>query len=619
VENLIDEGDGNDSQPKSLLRCCSPDLCWALVRHWWEVTSSPAYLTSKLSRRGTWDWALPMWPAASLLADVISLLLSGDQETRTRSVVVIDILWLAVSLVLTKAPRSTLWPDAGMTAYFVLSFIVGGVSDTVSPYLMQISTPIVMVVGLLLGLHSFLSIAMLLAVCFLSYWVDLETFYRVEYPAQTFLCCTTSLIMEYLVASSYLQGQRILAEKFKLLDVATDGWGVLDRQTYTFTGFSEKLAQTLGRSDLIGVPLKALVCWRDHDALENVLRSAAQDQGLGGNIGFAHSLLTIRCSEMVFDARLIVHGLSTSETIDICLVVVGEIRKQDSTTGLSSATTAPPTRSLPDNMRLPALPPSSTSGLRSEAGDSCHPMARMGLVLPPPLPSRSSHRGSVRSRSIRSSGYDASDSEVEVEWAAPAADGASVLSIDDLGASAQGVPRRSVALQTPRWLATIGRRDAAGQSPPGTVRANGAGSTSSASSMRRYRNLGHIKRSTLQLSHFEATPVATRTQALQQMVRSCNTGLVWQCCAMHASWQSMLEIINHNLAKRCERLEVPHTDWQCPHCKAMNERQAGEAAAGAAAAAASSDAKAGSGRQWQCLICHKLVQQPLQAEAHISL
>mmetsp|Transcript_31449 Transcript_31449/g.73452 ORF Transcript_31449/g.73452 Transcript_31449/m.73452 type:complete len:646 (+) Transcript_31449:68-2005(+) len=588
------------------------NICRKGFDHWWQVTTSLDYLESPLGRRQARARLVPTIVALIGVGDVITFFYNPSIDST--SILALDAGVLVPAALLGRAAPglSSLWPDCCLAAIAGLTFL--GVATCLAEDLGVVMAYMLvcMVSSCAVGFHTLCSLSFLLVAMLLS-WLQMSVASGSQALMMSVVTCTSCLFMDYIIASSHRHLQQRDAEKQRLLDLATDGSGTLCSQTRTFTSVSTKLLETLQRKeDLIGVPIEALVCTNDHAALGELLRPWCSPIGQSQSGSDPtpqqqperqqpeQQLITFRTSAWEFDARLIVHagspaaaspaavgggttaGQSKTKTLNFCIVVVGEPRRQVPVGAPGSA--AASERSFASSAKCGA----------AGAGGSAARINNL-LQLPPPLPKRSS-RGSKRTSSRGSAAASESCESDMCEFAGaprpPSLDTASL--VEEIRTSAE---LRTVAVQTPARLSNSARRDqlgsdAAANSGSPQPSASAGGRSGGGGSTRRFRTLGQVEKARLQLEKFEPTPVTTRRQGLLQLVRSYNTGLPVRCCSMHASWSSLVEVIDCHLSLRCEKLEPPHSDWQCTKCKAMNERPEGEAV---------------NLPTWQCKLCHEQV------------
>jgi len=565
--------------------------CMDSLRHWLEVTTSSTYLVSELSRRQARMRSLPAIVSVIVLVDVFSFL-SNTSSRECVAALVLDGGVLVPAALLGRAGQNlaALWPDCCLAIVGSLTLLsVGNFMIQDVELVMQV-IPTGMVISCAVGFNAVCTIALFFVSLLLGTVLppasSSDHVSLVQFVQISALTCAACLFMDYVVASSHMKLEQRDAEKQQLLDLATDGWGTVCSSSYRLTAVSEKLLDTLQRQDdILGVPIQALVRTEDHVSLKEVLqagrssRRAKEDREDQG-----HALLTFKTADLEFDARFIVHGgpsTSTSaasvaavpDSLNFCLVIVGEPRRGvlcgTGTASISSGDNAMNSKSKRPGGRM--RPP--ISGL---------------MQRPRPVPVRSS-RSSRRSQVSAAMSDTTSDSE-ECE-----------VGTVDLAASLfeevrVGVHLRTVGIQTPQHLAATARRDLAGLTAFSSNAAFAANPGGPGGSRPRKRRIGarrQVNVSALRLGQFDPTPFATRRKALSQLMRSWNTGLLTECCSTHSCWYSLVEVVQHNLEIPCEKLESAYSDWQCPQCRAMNEKPRGDAV---------------NLPTWRCALCNEMVQ-----------
>mmetsp|Transcript_54641 Transcript_54641/g.130390 ORF Transcript_54641/g.130390 Transcript_54641/m.130390 type:complete len:431 (+) Transcript_54641:89-1381(+) len=393
------------------------------ILEWWKVTSASDYLASQFSRRTYWPWLLPITGVLIAFGDVVSWLLAPTYEHTAAALA--DLMFLAMLVLVSKTQPWSLIPDCIIALYVNASFIWFSVTGALDGRFVLEATPYMIFVGCLFGFHSFFALSLCLTnLCLLPFLdVGSDLVVKNTIPTMAGVAWMGAVAMEYAVASAHRASTQHLEEKRKLLDAATDGWATLDRQTGAFVSFSQRLARTLRREDLLGVPLEALLCAGDHTALRQLL-SAAPGAAAPGvkpvphyDESMLHTLVTFKCSDLVFDARLIVHGLPTasSSAVDICIVIVGEVRQQKALRpaddvewgyhrvcdSLGGSKTSPSSSSEPSQEESHHV---VVSPRAAEAQTSAHAF--------PPLRGRGWGRLRAKGPESSQTGYDASASEL---------------------------------------------------------------------------------------------------------------------------------------------------------------------------------------------------------------
>mmetsp|Transcript_51343 Transcript_51343/g.121971 ORF Transcript_51343/g.121971 Transcript_51343/m.121971 type:complete len:585 (-) Transcript_51343:105-1859(-) len=543
--------------------------CVEVIVDWWSVTTAQDFLECDMSRRKLWPWMVPAMVAFGFCCDVPALIFSPGLATAT------NVFWDSVGLLICR-PVSR-WPSTSFRLDLLsLVFMLGSSNFTLlqpAPGTFaaanRFAWPMVfMFVTQVFGLHGLVPISLFSAYCFVAF--VMPSIFPLgqmapEFVFFMFLATFSCLVIEYTVASSFRRQQQYIAEKHLLLDLATDGWGSLNSSTHVLTTVSDKLACTLGRKDLVGVPIEAVTDPRDHEVLTALLESivAFKSSRATKTDCPRHALLTFSSAGLQFDARLIVHE-ATSETTDVnfCLTLVGELRKPDSAAAAEVL-----------------LTPWSSKGLPAEVAPQQRSASQINV----------SNNAELESVHSAASARRPAESEVSDEsmW--------TVVEVGQPPLLKKAGPHRTVGVQTPSrfmrkeidasQLAMQYDRLRSWQRPMGKCK----------------RDLEARRQAVARLPAFECTPVTTRWRILRRAVSSFNTGLQTFCCPAHASWASVIEVIERHMDLPCTSLDLQYTDWQCGSCLAMNAWENGSPPKDTA--------------MWQqCRICLKLVLPRLLQE-----
>mmetsp|Transcript_26152 Transcript_26152/g.60995 ORF Transcript_26152/g.60995 Transcript_26152/m.60995 type:complete len:558 (-) Transcript_26152:57-1730(-) len=502
----------------------------ALVVDWFQISTSRDFLASRMSRRQLWPWIIPPFAITAVVLDIASCISSSGGFPVI--FVLEELPFLFLSLWMSRWKPTTVKVDVAFASWIACTIVSSASNGFLKKRIGYAWPPVAMLMLQAYGIHSLavLSVAVVSVICLA---MTTDTLNSSEGVYSLVVSTASVAIVEYTVASSFDRLKESIDEKQILLDLATDGWGSLDSTTHVLSIVSSKLAETLGREDLVGIPLEAVVEARDHGALQELIGSAGAGKGVGGDNSNRHVLLTFNSAGLQFDARLIVHHVSRSRAsqVNFSVTLVGEVRH-----------------------------PSASSVLGSKG------MARMTSA--PVATERAKSERSVSTRTI-TAGQQSDVDDNESMWSV-VEEGENLLT---------GIAFRSVCVQTPPRT-----RRRKGPQPAGSLcsdwfqreRLRTWQHRDGSAGQQALGALSVSKReASLRLPAFEPTPLSSRWLVLRRLVRSVNTGLPVECCTSHASWASLTEVLNHFSTLPCSGLDPPFTDWQCPSCFAMNPWDAG--------------------------------------------
>jgi len=387
-----------------------------------------------------------------------------------------------------------------------------------------------MVVCSFLGLHSlFVIMLYVLSVVFLC-CSDIGKELQIGDLLMIFcvnsICAIGCICLEYFVASLYHTLQRQLDENRRLLDSATDGFGAVHCETGLLLSVSPKMAQTLGRSDLLGQHISTFIEARDHVALGQFLGSGALEP--------TAVLVTCVSKASQFEVRLIPFQTNGSN-VGFCVQTIGEVREIASKQG-------------GEEKDVQAMHPFNdiepTPTIFDDVGVQSDAESRMELDGVGPLRNflKDDTNLSLSSWTISSGGLT--------------------------GLRRGCVHTTSIGIQTGR-----NRRPGC---PPAPLEASSLSGHPPAPHVRksRHRSKGahlqpHIQEGKPVLTGFSPTPKSTRGNSLSNLVRSFNVGGTG-CCAKHIAWGVRHVAVAEELALPCAPISL-HSDWQCPQCHSLNE------------------------------------------------
>jgi len=336
----------------------------------------------------------------------------------------------------------------------------------------------------------------------------------------TTLIAAGSVALEFTVASLYQEWQRQLHCNEKLLDGATDGFGVVDRLTGVVLTASPKLLETL-ESELVGESLwSGAASDRDAAALAQFFGDAAR------SISPQASLLTWTSESMEFEVRMVPYQLQ-GDQIGFCVQRLGEKRHRDIIGGAGD--TAPDVVGAISQQQHPVAAPLLNNSAKRRPG------------------SLSVSSWSISERPPRPSHAESSKKKVETRT---------------LGVQVDPPAQPSAAAST-----------APAAKPPAPLAASTVPKEDQARALRKK----HLERATKakvkegkpHLRHFAATPRSTCGNVLRHIVGSCNVSGKG-CCSQHVAWMGVHAIVTKELLQPCAEL-VLWDDWQCPECQGLNK------------------------------------------------
>mmetsp|Transcript_61549 Transcript_61549/g.146842 ORF Transcript_61549/g.146842 Transcript_61549/m.146842 type:complete len:736 (-) Transcript_61549:108-2315(-) len=304
------------------------------IQHWWRVTTAQDFLQSRISRRASWRFIIPALSFVFSTLDTISAL-SGIGEKWWP---LADLPYVIISCIYawSNIRPDNLYVDVvlggllGMVCFVqfqnshVSTIDVGDSSEAAdcSPRATVFFASLIMC-GCFMGFHGCVIIwfwALAAVCCFISAGQSSG-----EDDLQILLNTTVISIgclgMELAIASLYREWQTQLGCNQRLLDCATDGFGVVDCDSGIVLEASPKMLRTLDCSSnrLVGHPLKALVAAGDYSALTDFFGDAQQ------GVAPAAVMVTCMSERLQFEVRMVPYQLHGSQ-IGFCVQRVGEVR-----------------------------------------------------------------------------------------------------------------------------------------------------------------------------------------------------------------------------------------------------------------------------------------------------
>jgi len=560
----------------------------ALVSHWWQVTTDAAFLKSGISRRRFWKVLLPAVPLFFFLMDGLSAILWKQPALWA----VFDaLLFMGACLYASSMSSANLWADAVLS--LVLSclgaafFFSPPANDTdACSVLYTLEFPITIVIMFCVGFHS-------LACVWFSAVGALCCLFAPQLSSQaSTLIITTSTILvigfatlEYLVALLYHGWCTQLECNRRLLDAATDGFGIADGCSGEILSASPKLFATFGNSQLVGCRFESIVIAEDRATLTTRFLQ-------GGGTASACETVMVTCQVQQHwqqDLRLVPYYLEGSR-LGFCVQKIGEARQHHSLTGEAGTIVAEAAAAVSEIHRLqqqqqqqeeeeaPALEPSGLATTNETGGHAVLAASPNDPGKPPQAP-MSHHDDIVVAVAAATSQPQLVQKHLGTlslsNWTV-SADGDHA----DLGggmpplhpevpAPESAVARKKVETRT----LSVQTEPDSPHLPPAPLSASSVEQPEIERAFRKKR-LAKAWRSVVEegeprIATFAPTPLSTRGNALTQLARGSNVR-GRGCCSFHVAWMGLHRIISEELIRRCGSMKF-FSDWQCPECRALND------------------------------------------------
>ena len=257
-----------ESSPRTFASTCAWRGVHTIGKHvmkLWAVTTSEAYLTSKVSRRTAWSWSLPVVAiiyivGASIFRTVHSLPVSYAT----------DAIFVASMLGAARLQITTLFPDFLIASAFICVTVAYDTSMPLEAYQCSVFGAIYLPTCIFyifaLGCHSFSAVFMGVVLSAFQVTSPRSTpDIAAVMPFVVFVSVSLVVATEYCVATLFdeLRVQSAIVEK--LLGSATDGFCTLDVATKTVASASPQLMETFKYTTLVGKQLGDLVNADDAD------------------------------------------------------------------------------------------------------------------------------------------------------------------------------------------------------------------------------------------------------------------------------------------------------------------------------------------------------------------
>eukprot|EP00403_Amphidinium_massartii_P036539 CAMPEP_0178457552 /NCGR_PEP_ID=MMETSP0689_2-20121128/47073_1 /TAXON_ID=160604 /ORGANISM="Amphidinium massartii, Strain CS-259" /LENGTH=652 /DNA_ID=CAMNT_0020083801 /DNA_START=58 /DNA_END=2017 /DNA_ORIENTATION=+ len=545
--------------------CCGCML--AIVSHWWQATTDTAFLQSRISRRCLWKVIFPVLMLIFFFMDLLGAIFWQQSALWP----CFDaLLFLVACLYASWMSSATLWPDA------VIGFMMSGISAAWffsnlpsdmerCNALLILDFPFVITIVSAAGFHS-LTLLWLAAVCAAAACLHLS--YPVKQSVASSVLGMGSATLEYILATLYREWRAQLRCNRRLLEAATDGFGVADSCSGEILSASPKLVATLGGSSLIGRRLSSFVVAEDRAIL------ATGFLGGDSSVASARQTVMVTCQSQQHwqqDVRLVPYHLDGSQ-LGFCVQRLGEARQQYTDRGGAGPTRAEEATVASMRETCPQLQPSMTEGHHVLVANLNYTAAQPQEAL-----AVSYHADEDLALAAASSQLQLSQKHKHLgtlslsNWTV-SADGDHVdFAGGMLSPEAEAPAPQSAVAKKKVETRTLGVQ--ADPLPPAPLSASSAEQAEIERALRKKRLAkawkALVEEGEPRIPAFAATPLSTRGNALTQLARSSNVRGSG-CCSRHVAWIGLQRIITEELVRRCGSMGFC-SDWQCPECRALND------------------------------------------------
>mmetsp|Transcript_23397 Transcript_23397/g.54413 ORF Transcript_23397/g.54413 Transcript_23397/m.54413 type:complete len:736 (-) Transcript_23397:204-2411(-) len=642
-----------DSGDKSPCRACLAGACEKVCRLsklWWRTTTDRPFLESTISRRAAWKWVVPFFSTANLFTDMMGCL-SGSADL---SFLVTDVPFFLATYYFAwyGYPIGTIFTDVvlggfiAVACYWQQQQVVlhnDAVSDSAAGVFGAVVFLEVSIILTILGVHSIIAILLFLLCCLSMLNTPMLLGDKIQIVMTTAVTSLGSGLLEFCIAFAFKEWQSESECNRRLVDLATDGFGVVDGATGVLLHVSPKMAETVGCEEkVLGQRLDTFIDPRDVAALQQFYGSRCSN----GEVQPPQAVLvTCISSAYFFEVRLVPYKLHEDSTnIGFCVQLVGEKRSAEQSVPRDAnrqprEADPPPHLDVRERRGGGNLDVEEGAGAADAAGCVAAGQTIQDLQ-------ESSGAVEVIDKDIAAL-TDVEDTESQVlqlmpQSAARSEDGAKLVAMRLAGPSAAGPPpppllgvlpevkvldesclpdnaslTLSLSSFTPSGVATSSAAAAAGgggadrrarlpavetrtiavqvggaaawrdkrkpPKPPDPLLANklaGACAAAASTSSRTKQHSSYMKvklrlpparvqesRSAF-TEDFVPTPKYTRRNALNDLVLSCNVSGSG-CCFKHIAYMAVFDEVMEQLNARCSDLTLK-SDWQCPHCYALN-------------------------------------------------
>eukprot|EP00403_Amphidinium_massartii_P005210 CAMPEP_0178384034 /NCGR_PEP_ID=MMETSP0689_2-20121128/7307_1 /TAXON_ID=160604 /ORGANISM="Amphidinium massartii, Strain CS-259" /LENGTH=696 /DNA_ID=CAMNT_0020004269 /DNA_START=95 /DNA_END=2186 /DNA_ORIENTATION=+ len=584
------------------------------LSQWWQLTTDDQFLRCRISRRPSLKTTLPLFAFVYLASDAATLL-AGDNPSWW--LIADSVCFLAACAYrLSSIPTESLLVDVAAVALVTIVIGIQEVDNALTvvyqPTLGLDWIPIYQLFAALAGLHGlvavwlwWLSAVWLAVLCLPGMRAGVSPGDYLQDIVFTSLIAAASMCIEFAMASLYHEWQAQLRCNQKLLEGATDGFGVVDCITgFVLEACEPQDAETLASPSLVGQPLQSGIDDSQSDALSKFFGTTSP------SLAPVPVLVTWTKDNVEFEVKLLPFELQGSK-IGFSVQMVGEVRMRsakapDTVLLREGDASAAPSGAMSEEAAATEAAAAAAAAVRrsrrrikgkgrlkdgGERGSAASPVASSDdsgggdksnrgapvsdavRVLPDgafattaqPLLSRTSLRARCptdnKSQSNRSR-----DTLSLSSW--------SLTISSTRGSEASTAKRRrkvitsTTGTQTPSSWHT---------KPPAPLTLSSFPSFTQAKAARRAklarRTAAAVEEGRPRMPAFEATPKATRLHTLQTIARSCNVSGSG-CCPKHIAWMGLQSLITDVLLQPCGKFKC-FSGWQCPQCLAVHDYEDG--------------------------------------------
>eukprot|EP00403_Amphidinium_massartii_P005380 CAMPEP_0178382440 /NCGR_PEP_ID=MMETSP0689_2-20121128/6493_1 /TAXON_ID=160604 /ORGANISM="Amphidinium massartii, Strain CS-259" /LENGTH=628 /DNA_ID=CAMNT_0020002641 /DNA_START=143 /DNA_END=2026 /DNA_ORIENTATION=- len=576
-----------------------------------------------MSRRSSWKTLLPAIALLNLVMDVMSSLLGAGELWWTLG----DLPFTFVACAYALAPIGS---DC-LLVDLVLVLLIGsanytdflaamekdvelGESSTCRGVMATMWFPTLLCCSFFAGVHS-LGIFTLWVLSMACCMVVSNSAMANEMMVSISLLAAGCMALEFIIALLYCEWQSQRQCNQRILDGATDGFGVVDCQSGLVLEASPKMLKTMGKDDLVGQPLWSVLDVRDHPAVARFLGDPSRDQ-------HPVDVLVTCCwsSRLQLDLRMVPYRLDGTH-IGFCVQKAGEAREYCSAVAELEAGSVEPPLDYEGPLEQPQPQQQQEPLLELQQ----EPLRELQMLEQKP-------NQLVGSRQSMQIAEDAAEGAVADSFKADngicrcahdrmSSDGAlqafslphlmpaglkklGTMSLsswtvsseadNNMDSSTKGSAKDAAKKPEMRTFAV--QVDLIGTpKPPAPLSASTATLPAQAEAKERKRQKRISKAAVVEgrsrIPGFLATPRSTHGNALRQVVQHCNLSGKG-CCPHHIAWMGTQRLVAEELNQSCRPL-LPCMDWQCPVCFATNDFD---------------DPEDHELEELLCTLCHQLVQ-----------
>jgi len=459
-----------------------------------------------------------------------------------------------------------------------------------------------MVFTVFIGVHT-LVVPLICSVTMLG--VVMATTWDDAFPILVLTATTATVCFqfEYSVAHMYRQLRAERDCNQRLLDSATDGFGVVDCNSGVLLNVSPKMMDSFDCNDMQGQHLESYVDTFDQAALRTFL-------GVADNKQPDPILITCLSKTSQFEVRLVPYKMDGT-TMGFCVQTVGESRSNVVDRVAAPASCHTEGGHLHETMKqhphidvdMSQLDPEEPSTQPPEllGVDDPH-KHRGGFDVTAKLTEKSlSSLGQAKSpdkrlSTLSLSSWSLSYKETRIGEQGPRLCQAHSDPIGErceVGTQTVGEHRRR---KPPPMPSVLGVNIEEGE-PLVQRRADGRRKRSKNTPRRLLCTTAQLSEDKVGVRGFSPTPLHTQVNALSQLASRLNVAGVG-CCSKHIVWTAILRSVSEELRTTCGQ-HMFYTAWQCPECLALNEWD---------------DLPGSSGTEQLCAVCGGLVLPRLRVE-----